>query len=669
VAENKVSVEISLEEKAALVALTKLSREINKTEDYFKKMGDQGDYSVGLVAQATQGMANGFRSLVGGVTVANLASDAIVGVANEIKSFALGLVNAAIEQENAINRLAQSLRASGSYSQEALDDFLDFASGLQQVSIYGDEVVASQLAVAKSMGASNQQAKELVHAAANLSATFGGSLEERVSQLGKTLSGTGGKLESLIPGFKALTEEQLKSGAAFDFVNSKYSGAAANELTTYSGKVTAMKNAYSDLQEEIGAFITTSSTASGANGVLKQLFEELTEKVKDFRIELSRKDKGFNENQESINQLSRQYEDLTTKIEEAQAVIQKREEGGFFESLFANAERAKEQLRELIPLQQELYAKINQTTIQPEQPQVQAEATAPQGLTPADQKLIDSRNEAYALLQLSYLEQAAWEAEQDLLKREITAQNAALELEQLVGIETEKINAKAAAEEQKAALIQDAHTRRLTMEKIQADKELAIEKSKAEAKKKIDTQAMLVEQKNKELNNQLIASSFQLGAAIAKEGSKEQFLIQKAASVAQAVIATQTGAAQALALGPIAGPPLAAKVNALGAINVATILATAIKGYQDGGIVPGTSYSGDNVLARVNSAEVIMNRSQQANTLMAIANGGMGSTSRIEALLERLVEATENHAHPINIDGRAVASAVRGQVQSGYRLF
>jgi protoporphyrinogen oxidase len=179
---------------------------------------------------------------------------------------------------------------------------------------------------------------------------------------------------------------------------------------------------------------------------------------------------------------------------------------------------------------------------------------------------------------------------------------------------------------------------------------------------------MLVEQKNKELNNQLIASSFQLGAAIAKEGSKEQFLIQKAASVAQAVIATQTGAAQALALGPIAGPPLAAKVNALGAINVATILATAIKGYQDGGVVPGTSYSGDSVLARVNSAEVIMNRNQQANTLMAIANGGMGSSSRVEALLERLVEATENHAHPINIDGRALASAVRSQVQSGFRL-
>mgnify|MGYP003629800556 CR=1 FL=1 len=45
------------------------------------------------------------------------------------------------------------------------------------------------------------------------------------------------------------------------------------------------------------------------------------------------------------------------------------------------------------------------------------------------------------------------------------------------------------------------------------------------------------------------------------------------------------------------------------------------KGYTDGGIVPGSSMTGDKVNARVNSGEMVLNRSQQ-NKLFQIANGG-----------------------------------------------
>lgn len=45
------------------------------------------------------------------------------------------------------------------------------------------------------------------------------------------------------------------------------------------------------------------------------------------------------------------------------------------------------------------------------------------------------------------------------------------------------------------------------------------------------------------------------------------------------------------------------------------------EGFEDGGIVGGTLYSGDQVLARVNSKEMILNQAQQAE-LFKIANGG-----------------------------------------------
>ena len=57
----------------------------------------------------------------------------------------------------------------------------------------------------------------------------------------------------------------------------------------------------------------------------------------------------------------------------------------------------------------------------------------------------------------------------------------------------------------------------------------------------------------------------------------------------------------------------------IGAGIMAAVLAFA-DGFATGGVVPGNSFSGDNVLARVNSGEMILNRAQQAR-LFDIAEG------------------------------------------------
>ena len=65
-------------------------------------------------------------------------------------------------------------------------------------------------------------------------------------------------------------------------------------------------------------------------------------------------------------------------------------------------------------------------------------------------------------------------------------------------------------------------------------------------------------------------------------------------------------------------------VAALGAAVAAAISAankTNIQRFANGGIVGGSSFTGDRVSAQVNSGEMILNKSQQAN-LFRIANGG-----------------------------------------------
>lgn len=671
---NKVSVEISLEEKAALKALTQLTKDIQKTEGSFKKLGGTGDKTMGVLGDVSSGVSSSFKSLVGGVTVANLASEAILGVANGLKEFVLGSVNAAIQQENAINKVRAALRRSGEDSEEALRQYQEFASGIQQNSTYGDEVILEQLAIAKSYGLTNERAMQLVQAATELSATFGTNLDSNIKNLGKSFSGLTGELGEALPIIKTLTAEQLKAGGAIDLVNSKFAGAARAELDTYQGSVKAMSNAYSDLQEQLGAFVTESDLVKGSNSFLKSLFEEVTEEIKEFRIEMARSDEGFVENQESVNQLSKEYADLTTKIEAAKAVLAKEADPntGFFEALFLNTIKAKEEVRELTILQQRLYNQISQAQGQAaSQPELAGATTSGEsgGMSEADKKLVESRKQAHAQLIASEAEFQAYLNEQRLLQTQIDEENKAIELQKLMMYEQEKINARFLAEEQKAAMIADAETRQLSQAKLSADKELAIQKSKLDSKKKLE---QLEIQTSKMINEQQLKDQqefFNRASSLASSENKAMAAIGIAAGLTQIAIATPPAIASSYKFGAaLGGPPLGAAFGAVAAAAQAQQAArlAGLK-FEHGGIVPGGSMTGDNVQAYVNSGEMILNRQQQTE-LFNLANGQGGSNSRIESLLERLVIASENTSKDLVVDGRAIATVVRNQVQSGFRL-
>ena len=124
---------------------------------------------------------------------------------------------------------------------------------------------------------------------------------------------------------------------------------------------------------------------------------------------------------------------------------------------------------------------------------------------------------------------------------------------------------------------------------------------------------------------------------------KGALLVQQGLAIANATIKTYEAANGALASQsfiPISGPALAAAsaaaAIAAGLANVAAISSTNTNinsggSFATGGIVPGASFAGDNVTANVNSAEMILNRSQQLQ-LFKMANGqatpggGQGNT-------------------------------------------
>lgn len=106
-----------------------------------------------------------------------------------------------------------------------------------------------------------------------------------------------------------------------------------------------------------------------------------------------------------------------------------------------------------------------------------------------------------------------------------------------------------------------------------------------------------------------------LAFAMSSIGSIAQMIVQVEA------LATANGVASAMSL------PFPANIAAIATV-IATITSifSSLPKFADGGIIGGSSFSGDNLLARVNSGEMILNQKQQSN-LFALLGGSASSNS------------------------------------------
>ena len=633
------------------VGVNELSKALNDATTGSKKLGDT--ISVALGAFGGGLALKGFNAL----------SNAIGSSTEFIKES----IAASAEQEAALNRLSQSLRATGEFSQQAVEDFSQFASELQRTSVFGDEVVVGQLAIAKSLGATNEQAKELVQAAANLSATFGGSLEENVFKLGKTLNGVINRdLKNAIPELNSLGNESLKAGEALRLVNERFGGAAASELNTYAGNTVALSNAFSDLQEELGAFITKSDTVSGIISVATGIFQEITQEIVNYRTEQQRANGTLVETQGTLDTLTVKYAQVRDEIEKYQSVVDADKQKGLLDSLFTfdNAPLAKERVQELTVELQKLDAQIQKAS---EEVAKQKEAAGGRGVA-GDQtaqeinKLKETEAQKSLIISQAELDRANTQAEiaNLAIQNDLARQEA--ELQRVLEFETQKRELEFQLAEEKAGLIEDRTLREAELAKIGKERELAF--SQLANKNLVDNEKL----KYQNLQNQAFAfkkfedqtqkervaglqSNFNQIATLSQSGNRTLASIGKSAAIANATIDGYAAVQKALASAP---PPvnyaLAAAVGTATAANVAKIAGV---NFENGGFVPpvGATKGPDNQLASIRTGEMVLNADDQKTLLNAIKSGQMGGGEIV-----------------IQIDGRTIARAVRDQINNGFKL-
>ena len=133
-------------------------------------------------------------------------------------------------------------------------------------------------------------------------------------------------------------------------------------------------------------------------------------------------------------------------------------------------------------------------------------------------------------------------------------------------------------------------------------------------------------------------------------GADEEEQARLSKAIALGKIAVQTGIAIAQGTAQAMSVPFPANIAAI-ATTVGTVLAniatavSTVNGakFATGGVVAGTSYTGDNVGVRVNSGEMILTREQQGR-LFEMANVGGADNS---ALVDALVSAISTMPAPV----------------------
>ena len=248
-----------------------LKRVKSKVNNAAKDMG-KGTKATNALKTAfneTGGAASSFTSKMG--SLASSAGPVAAGLTvavMAVKKFIEGLkaANEAFKVQEKAEKALQKAAENNPYLQkESVQRLKEFASGLQEISNYGDEGTIDIMAQLASTGRTEAEIMKIMGAAADYAAAKHIDLKTAAETLNSTYSGMAGTMGRQIAEIKDLTDEQLKNGEAIDLIAGKYKGFAKEAAD--SGE--QAKNAFGDFMKSIGK-------------IANPMFEALNQKAKSF---------------------------------------------------------------------------------------------------------------------------------------------------------------------------------------------------------------------------------------------------------------------------------------------------------------------------------------------------------------------------------------------------
>ncbi|MDR2426477.1 MAG: hypothetical protein LBD46_04785 [Endomicrobium sp.] len=177
-----------------------------------------------------------------------------------IVRFGVSTVKAFGEAQQAVNKLSASLNNVGITSKTALVDFQNFATEMQNFTGLSDETIQNALALATNFGLFGQQAKDTVKAAHALSLGLGMDLNSAMMLLVKAAEGNTDMLGRYGLGIAKTGDKAKDFEEVLRNVNKRFGELATANADTLLVKTKALSEAWGDLKETIGGAIAPALT-------------------------------------------------------------------------------------------------------------------------------------------------------------------------------------------------------------------------------------------------------------------------------------------------------------------------------------------------------------------------------------------------------------------------
>lgn len=243
---NEIKLKITIDGKDAAASIALTDNELKKLAQSIRQAGEQGRDSGSKIVHAFAEA----RNLIQGFKETFSILSGVFG----------GLITSYGEQERAEIKLQTALQQTGSYTKAVMNEFNNYASQLQQTTLYGDELYLNLFGQLQAMGLTVEQTKQAAIQAANLATVMGTDLSSAARVMGDLFNGNATMINRYI---KGLDETILKSGDTskiLEHLNERIGNQAVNAAQSGAGALIQFQNALDDLKETVGKSISQSIT-------------------------------------------------------------------------------------------------------------------------------------------------------------------------------------------------------------------------------------------------------------------------------------------------------------------------------------------------------------------------------------------------------------------------
>jgi len=168
-------------------------------------------------------------------------------------------VHAYSVQQDAVASLKASMTAAGTFTQQSLADYQQFASELQSVTTTGDEATLAMLQHAESLGVTGESAKRAAQNAVAMQNALGVNAESALKMTLALEQGQTSLLNEYMPALRSIKDPAERAAMAQQMLTKMFATAQAN-AQTYAGQTQQLTNAWGDLKEEFGAVVADGMT-------------------------------------------------------------------------------------------------------------------------------------------------------------------------------------------------------------------------------------------------------------------------------------------------------------------------------------------------------------------------------------------------------------------------